>query len=71
MIKEYCAIQIYFSSTLNEMKLMGLIGKTGIVTEDLTYIERINKGYMVQLNEPYLDEYNWFIPYESIKKNYE
>lgn len=67
MIKESNSILICPSLKLKDMKLTGLIGKTGIVTEDLTYRERKNKGYMVQLNEPYLNDYNWFIPYESVK----
>ena len=29
-------------------------------------IGRLNKGYMVELTEPYLEEVDWFIPQESI-----
>jgi len=58
---------IIASQKLSEMKLDGLIGNTGIIVENLNYYERKNKGYMVHFNEPYLDEYLWFIPLDSIQ----
>ena len=48
------------------MRLNALIGKEAIITQDLTSIGRLNKGYMVELTEPYLDEVDWFIPPESV-----
>lgn len=53
-------------SLLSLMRLNMLIGKEAIIVQDLTSIERLNKGYMVELTEPYLDEVDWFIPQESI-----
>ncbi|MDR1501160.1 MAG: hypothetical protein LBT43_01720 [Prevotella sp.] len=67
MIKEGAEVTIIPSGRLEEMKLSGLTGITGIVTEDLCYNGRKNKGCMVCLNAPYLEEYIWFIPVESIK----
>lgn len=49
------------------MMLEELAGKIGIVTENLTGPERLTKGYLVFLQEPYEDEYEWFIPVESIR----
>lgn len=54
------------SEALSLMRLNMLIGKEAIIVQDLTSIERLNKGYMVELVEPYLDEVDWFIPQESI-----
>lgn len=54
------------SEALSLMRLNMLIGKDAIIVQDLTSIERLNKGYMVELAEPYLDEVDWFIPQESI-----
>lgn len=54
------------SEALSLMRLNMLIGKEAIIVQDLTSIERLNKGYMVELTEPYMDEVDWFIPQESI-----
>lgn len=54
------------SEALSLMRLNMLIGKEAIIVQNLTSIERFNKGYMVELAEPYLDEVDWFIPQESI-----
>ncbi len=54
------------SEALSLMRLNMLIGKEAIIVQDLTSIKRLNKGYMVELVEPYLDEVDWFIPQESI-----
>jgi len=49
-----------------EIKLSGLINTTGTVIEDLSDKDRKNKGYMVQLHSPFLEEYLWFIPVQSV-----
>ena len=49
------------------MRLDYLIGKEATITQDLTSIGRLNKGYIVDLTEPYMDETEWFIPAESIE----
>jgi len=59
-------LKIKPSEALSLMRLNMLIGKEAIIVQDLTSIERLNKGYMVELTEPYLDEVDWFIPQESI-----
>lgn len=66
MIKEKDIIEIKPSDSLSLMRLNALIGREATITQDLTDIERLNKGYMVELTEPYLDEIDWFIPQESI-----
>lgn len=68
MIERNSKVQITASSRLTEMMLDELVGKTGVVSEDLTGPERrSNKGYMVFLKEPYQEEYEWFIPEESVR----
>lgn len=57
-------INIKPSEALSLMRLDMLIGKEATIIQDLTSIGRINKGYMVELTEPYLDEVDWFIPQE-------
>mgnify|MGYP000108496194 FL=1 len=59
-------INIKPSEALSLMRLDMLIGKEATIIQDLTSIGRINKGYMVELTEPYLEEVDWFIPQESI-----
>lgn len=59
-------INIKPSEALSLMRLDMLIGKEATIIQDLTSIGRLNKGYMVELTEPYQDEVDWFIPQESI-----
>lgn len=65
-MKTGTVINIKPSEALSLMRLNMLIGKEAMVVQDLTGIGRQNKGYMVELTEPYLDEVDWFIPQESI-----
>lgn len=66
MTKVSDIVEIKPSDALSLMRLNALIGREATITQDLTSIGRINKGYMVELTEPYLDEVDWFIPQESI-----
>lgn len=66
MSKKNDIVEIKPSDALSLMRLNALIGKEATITQDLTSIGRLNKGYMVELTEPYLDEVDWFIPQESI-----
>ena len=66
MTKEKRTVEIKPSDSLSLMRLNALIEREATITQDLTSIGRINKGYMVELTEPYLDEVDWFIPQESI-----
>ena len=68
MIEINATVQIVASPQLTEMMLDELVGKTGVVSEDLTGPERrSNKGYMVFLKDPFQEEYEWFIPIESVR----
>ena len=68
MIERNATVKITASPQLTEMMLDELVGKTGVVSEDLTGPERrSNKGYMVFLKDPYQEEYEWFIPKESVR----
>lgn len=58
-------ITIVPSEGLARMRLSGLAGRKGVIVEDLTDEDRNDKGYMVQLYRPYLDETLWYIPEES------
>mgnify|MGYP001136246596 FL=1 len=59
-------INIKPSEALSLMRLNELIGKEATIIQDLTSIGRLNKGYIVELTEPYMEEVDWFIPQESI-----
>lgn len=68
MIEKNATVQIVASPQLTEMMLDELVGKTGVVSEDLTGPERrSNKGYMIFLKDPFQEEYEWFIPIESVR----
>lgn len=67
MTKEGNVVTIKPSEALSMMRLDYLIGKEATITQDLTSIGRLNKGYLVELTEPYMDETEWFIPVESIE----
>ena len=68
MIERNATVQIVASPQLTEMMLDELVGKTGVVSEDLTGPERrSNRGYMVFLKDPFQEEYEWFIPIESVR----
>lgn len=66
MTKVNDIVKIKPSDSLSIMRLNALAGREATITQDLTNIGRLNKGYMVELTEPYLDETEWFIPQESI-----
>ena len=66
MIKEGRIVTIRPSEALSIMRLDYLIGREVTIIQDLTSIARLNKGYMVELTEWYMDEKEWFIPMESI-----
>ena len=60
-------IEIIDSKELRELRLEGLIGRMGRVTEVLDQLQRKNPGYIVEFTEPFQEEYEWFIPSQSIK----
>ena len=66
MIKENDIVVIKPSDELSLMRLNDLAGREATIRQDLTSIGRLNKGYMVELTESYLDEVDWFIPQGSI-----
>lgn len=66
MIKEGSIVTVKPSEALSVMRLDYLIGQEATVIQDLTSIARLNKGFMVELTEPYMGEKEWFIPMESI-----
>lgn len=62
-------VEITASWELNELKLKDLVGRMGVVYQDLTQPTRRNKGYMVRLaGGSYQDEAEWFIPEVSVKE---
>lgn len=59
-------ITIVTSDELSAMRLDVLVGCRGLVVEDLSEDRLTNQGGLVLLEEPYLGEYLWFIPENSI-----
>ncbi len=59
-------VTIIFSPELSQMRLDELIGRRGVVVEDLSQNRETNYGGLVLLEETYMDEFLWFIPEESI-----
>ena len=48
------------------MKLEELVGRRGLVVEDLSDGRSRNRGGLVLLEKAYLDEFIWFIPESSV-----
>lgn len=44
----------------------GVKGRKGTIVEELTVDGRHNMGYILKLDEPYMNESLWFIPEDSI-----
>lgn len=59
-------ITIAASAELSEMKLEELVGRRGLVVEDLSDGRSRNRGGLVLLEEAYMDEFIWFIPESSV-----
>ena len=59
-------ITVITSKELTAMRLDDLVGCRGLVVEVLSEDRFKNRGALVLLDEPYLDEYLWFIPENSI-----
>ena len=59
-------IIVITSSELTAMWLDDLVGCRGLVVEVLSEDRIKNRGALVLLEEPYLGEYLWFIPENSI-----
>ena len=59
-------ITVITSSELAAMRLDDLIGCRGLVMEVLSEDRLTNRGALVLLEEPYLGDYLWFIPENSI-----
>lgn len=60
-------ITIVATTELSRMKLGELVGRRGIVVEDLSSNRHRNKGGLVLLEEAYIDEFLWFIPEDAVK----
>ena len=59
-------ITVITSKELTAMRLDDLVGCRGLVVEVLSEDRIKNHGALVLLEEPYLGEYLWFIPENSI-----
>ena len=60
-------ITVITSKELTAMRLDDLVGCRGLVMEVLTEDRIKNRGALVLLEEPYVGEYLWFIPENSIR----
>lgn len=65
-MKKNAYVTIIASSELSEMRLDELVGRRGLVVEDLPQNRKKNWGGLVLLEEIYMDEFLWFIPEESV-----
>lgn len=59
-------ITITASAELSKLRLDELVGRRGLVVEDLAFGRKKNRGALVLLEEAYLDEFIWFIPESSV-----
>ena len=59
-------VTVITSKELTAMRLDDLVGCRGLVVEVLAEDRTRNRGALVLLEEPYVDEYLWFIPENSI-----
>lgn len=65
MVKNAC-ITIIASPELTRMRLDELVGRRGIVVEDISFYGHKNRGGLVMLEETYMDEFMWFIPESAV-----
>ena len=65
-MKKNAYVTIIASPELSEMRLDELVGRSGLVVEDLKKKKKKNRGGLVLLEEIYMDEFLWFIPEESV-----
>ena len=66
VMKKNAYVTIIASTELSEMRLDELVGRRGLVVEDLPQNRKKNRGGLVLLEEIYMDEFLWFIPEESV-----
>ena len=59
-------ITVITSKELTAMRIDDLVGCRGLVVEVLSEDRIKNRGALILLEEPYLNEYLWFIPENSI-----
>ena len=66
-MKKNAYVTIIASPELSEMRLDELVGRRGLVVEDLPpEPKKRTGGGLVLLEEIYMDEFLWFIPEESV-----
>lgn len=65
-MKKNAYVTIIASPELSEMRLDELVGRRGLVVEDLPQNRKKDRGGLVLLEEIYMDEFLWFIPEESV-----
>ena len=59
-------VTIVASDELTQMRLDELVGRKGLVVEDLSFLGNAPHGGMVLLEETYLGEFIWFIPESAV-----
>lgn len=59
-------VTIVASDELTQMRLDELVGRKGLVVEDLSFLGNAPRGGMVLLEETYLGEFIWFIPENAV-----
>lgn len=57
---------IVASAALSECLLGEMVGREGVVVEDLTDDSRRSRGYLICLDIPFEGDVEWFIPVEAV-----
>ena len=67
MIQPGTEIKIVACKELADLRLLELVGRRAIITEDLTISERLQFGYMIRLLDGrFMNEEIWYIPKNSV-----
>ena len=65
-MKKNAYVTIIASPELSEMRLDELVGRRGLVVEDLPQNRKKNRGGHVLLEEKYIYEFMWLKPEEKV-----
>lgn len=60
-------VRVVPSIELSDMRLSGIAGRCGTVTELVMAIPGRLIGYMVLLDKPFQGEYLWFVPQDAVE----
>lgn len=67
MMKVTTRVRIVPSTKLTDMRLAGIVGRCGTITEQVVPAPGKLIGYMVLLDKPFQSEHLWFIPQDALE----